>query len=112
MSRCGRSCLWVAVVLVLVFGGAAQAHVVKRSGPFRVTMGWAVEPPYSGSLNHVEVDVADRAGAPVAAPPDALDVEVTFGGGRGGAAGGGAPLVSMPLFPADTRGKLSAAIIP
>jgi hypothetical protein len=112
MSRCGRSCLSVAVVLVLVLGGAAQAHVVKRSGPFRVTMGWAVEPPYSGSLNHVEVEVADSAGNPVAVPPGALDVDVTFGGARGGVAGGGAPLVSMPLFPAGARGKLSAAIIP
>src|SRR3954447_4302697 len=102
MSRCGRSCLSVAVGLVLAFGGAAQAHVVKRSGPFRVTMGWAVEPPYSGSLNHVEVEVADGAGDPVAAPPGALDVDVTFG----------KALASMPLFPAGAPGKLSATIIP
>jgi hypothetical protein len=102
MSRCGRSCLSVAVGLVLLFGSGAQAHVVKRSGPFRVTMGWAVEPPYSGSLNHVEVEVADGAGNPVAVPPGALDVDVTFG----------KALASMPLFPAGARGKLSAAIIP
>src|SRR3954454_13644523 len=114
MSRCGRSCLSVAVGLVLAFGGAAQAHVVKRSGPFRVTMGWAVEPPYSGSLNHVEVEVGDRSGAPATGPAGglgggvgrctagAMDVDVTFG----------RALASMPLFPAGARGKLSAAIIP
>src|SRR3954467_15035239 len=102
MSRRGRRCLSVVAALALAFPAAAAAHVEKRSGPFSVTMGWAEEPPYSGSLNAVEVEVTDRAGALVAVPPGALDGEVTFG----------KALVSMPLFPADERGKLQAKIIP
>jgi hypothetical protein len=65
-------------------------------------MGWGEEPAYSGALNSVELEVADGSGRPVAVPPGALDVEVTFG----------KALVSMPLFPAGARGKLRAAIIP
>src|SRR5436190_17965321 len=102
MSRRGRSCLSVAVALVLVSAASAQAHVEKRSGPFRVTMGWGVEPPYSGSLNYVEVEVADRAGDPVEVPPGALDVEVTFG----------TALTTLPLVPAGAPGSLRATIIP
>src|SRR4051812_23692572 len=102
MSRRGRSCLSVAIVLLLVSAGSAQAHVEKRSGPFRVTMGWGVEPPYSGALNYVEVELADRAGDPVAVPPGALEVEVTFG----------TALTSLPLLPAGAPGKLRATIIP
>src|SRR4051794_1257459 len=102
MSRRGRRCLSVVAALAFVFPAAAAAHVEKRSGPFRVTMGWAEEPPYSGSLNAVEVDVADPDGTPIAVPPGSLDAEVTFG----------KALASMPLFPADERGTLQAKIIP
>jgi hypothetical protein len=102
MSRRDRICLAVAVALVLAFPAAAAGHVEKRSGPFRVTMGWAEEPAYSGSLNAVEVEVAGRDGAPTAVPPGSLDVEVTFG----------KALASMEPVPTDERGKLQAKIIP
>src|SRR4051794_41719129 len=104
MSRRGRSWQSVVVALGLVFAGSAQAHVEQRSGPYRVTMGWRDEPPYSGAPNAVEVDVADRAGAAVEVSPGVLDVEVTFGGS--------AAVTSLPLPSSGGAGKLGAAIIP
>src|SRR3954449_1549422 len=102
MSRRGRRCLSVVAALAFVFPAAATAHVEQRSGPFRVTMGWAEEPPYSGSPNAVEVEVRRRDGAPVAVPPGALGVQVGFGRAA----------VTMALTPTEERGSLRAAIVP
>jgi hypothetical protein len=102
MSGRGRSWQAVAVVLALVLAAPAEGHVERRSGPYRVTMGWAVEPAYSGTVNAVEVEVTGRDGAPLAVPPGALDVEVSFG----------SAVTTLPLVPSEARGTLRAAIEP
>jgi hypothetical protein len=80
----------------------APAHVTKASGPFRVSMEWGNEPPITGSANFVQVEISDAAGAPVAAGPSALDVQVSFGGAR----------VSLPLLPSGQPGELRAPLVP
>jgi hypothetical protein len=107
MRRRDRS--WQSVVsalaaVALALPAAAGAHVVERSGPFRVTMGWGEEPAYSGAANFVEVAVAGQSGAPVAVPPGALDVEVSFGRD--------ATAITLPLTPTGSPGKLRATIVP
>src|SRR4051812_14122624 len=102
--RLDRTLLTVVVALGLALPAGGAAHVEKRSGPFRVTMGWGEEPAYSGAPNFVEVAVADGAGTPVVVPPGALDAEVSFGQA--------AAVITLPLVPAAERGKLRATIVP
>src|SRR3954471_18488697 len=102
MSRRDRICMTVAVALTLALPAPATAHVEQRSGPFRVRMGWAEEPPYSGSPTAVEGEARRRDGAPVAVPPGALGAQVGFG----------RAVVTMELTPTEERGNLRAAIVP
>ena len=104
MRRSPRIVLAAAVAAFLSLGVCtAGAHVVKRSGSFKVKMGWGDEPPVLAGHNFVEVEVSDAAtGAPVAVPAGALSVEVSYGGRS----------VSLPLGPSDTPGLLQAPITP
>ena len=88
--------------LVLALSPPASAHVVEPSGPFRVTMGWGVEPALTGAQNFVEVSVEDASGAPVRPRAGELSVEVTFG----------ATARTMPLAPSDEGGGLRAVLVP
>jgi hypothetical protein len=104
VSRRERTLLAVVVAIAFALPAGAAAHVEKRSGPFRVTMGWGEEPAYSGAPNFVEVTVADAAGTPVAVPPGALDAEVSFGQA--------AAVITLPLVLTGERGRLRATMVP
>src|SRR4051794_28439437 len=104
MRQLGRIAAAAAVALavaLLALAGAADAHVERRSGPFRVSLGWVDEPALSGARNAVEGGVADARGSPVAGPAGALDV----GGSYAGVA------TTLPLVPAE-GGGLEAVIVP
>jgi hypothetical protein len=106
MNRRARSrCIVLAAcLLALSLGSAdrASAHVVKRSGPFVVELGWGVEPPQTDTQNFVEVSVSDRQGAPVAVPAGALSVEVDYDDDA----------VTLPLLPTEEPGSLEGQLTP
>lgn len=101
-GRNRHSVVLILTGLLLVFAASAPAHVERKAGPFRVTMGWGREPARSGSENFVDVAVTDASGRPVEARAGALEVEVSFG----------QALITLPLVPAAGRGRFSAAIVP
>jgi hypothetical protein len=88
--------------VTLALSAPASAHVTKTSGQLRLSIGWGDEPPVAGSKNFVQVEVSDASGAPVAVPPGALDVQVSFGAAH----------VTLPLSPSERRGELRAPIVP
>jgi hypothetical protein len=104
MGRQGKLNVAICVtsLVALFVASTAAAHVEKESGPFRVELGWGVEPPLAGLDNFVQVELADSAGAPVAVPAGALSVEVTYG----------ASAVTLPLVPAEAPGELRAELVP
>jgi hypothetical protein len=107
MGRPGEGKLIAAAFSAVLLAGllvtsTASAHVAKDSGPFRVELGWGVEPPLTGLDNFVQVEVAESAGAPVAVPAGALSVEVAYG----------ASAVTLPLVPAAAPGELRAELVP
>ena len=79
----------------------APAHVTKAAGAFRVTIGWASEPPLTGLENSIVVEVTDADGAPVT-DVRSPEVEVTFGDAR----------VTLPLLPGEQPGEFEAALVP
>jgi hypothetical protein len=97
-----RGIVFVLAGLALALAAPASAHVTKASGQLRLSIGWGDEPPVAGSKNIVQVEVSDASGAPVAVPPGALDVQVSFGGAH----------VTLPLSPGERPGELRAPIVP
>jgi len=70
-----------ATVLSVAVVGTIQAHVLKDFGPYRVALGWSVEPTYVGQVNAVQVVVKDKAGKAVTDLADGdLKVVVSIGG--------------------------------
>ncbi len=51
----------LAVALLLVGAAPASAHVVTKVGKYQLTVGWNVEPTYSGVPNAVYLGVKDAA---------------------------------------------------
>src|SRR4051812_7092971 len=90
------------MALLLALAPSASAHVVEASGPYRVSMGWGVEPALSGSQNFVDVGLTDAAGRPVIAPARSLTVQVTFG----------TAVKTLPLEPSDDPGGYRAVLVP
>jgi hypothetical protein len=93
----------VAIVAVLAIAPApaAMAHVTTTQGPLRVTIGWGQEPPYSGSMNSIEVIVSRVDGAPVDSV-GSLAVEVSSGSER----------LALPLVPDGPPGTYQAPLVP
>lgn len=93
-----------AVLLVFLTAGAASApaHVIKKSGPFEVELGWGKEPPRAGAENSVEVGISDARREPVAIAAGALSVEVVYGDSA----------VTLPLVPTAAPGTLEAPLTP
>jgi hypothetical protein len=100
--RNGSGTALVAAILLLS-GTSPRAHETQSVQALRVTVGWGVEPVYTGFSNFIEVDVTDAAGAPVADPAGSLSAEVTFGTER----------IVLPLMPEGKRaGHYGAPIVP
>jgi hypothetical protein len=70
----------VAIGLIVLAAGAAQAHIVKNFGPYTIALGWAHEPAYVGGQNAVQVVITDAAGKAMTDLPDGdLRVVVSLG---------------------------------
>ena len=105
MRERGRVRLSAALLLsvvALAWPVPASAHDTTASGPFRLRLGWADEPPFSGSKNSVQVTVTTADARPVADVGGALTVEVAFGADR----------VVLPLAPTGRPGEVQAALVP
>jgi hypothetical protein len=90
-------------LLLLALSPGVLAHKTQPFGPYRVTIGWADEPAFTGSRNFIVVSVADTAGTPVADPGASLVVEVAFGSER----------IVLSLQPDGARrGEFKAALVP
>jgi hypothetical protein len=101
----GRGTGFVAILLTTLgfsLAASAPAHVRTVSGPYRIELGWADEPAYSGVRNAVDVGIEDAAGDPVADSHGSLRVEVSFGSTRR----------TLALTPAGQPGRYVAAIVP
>ena len=106
MPQPGRGPLAIAIIaagLAVTLPPPASAHVPRTVGGFRLSIGWATEPVFAGSLNAVEVTASDAAGAPVRDAGGTLSAEVSFGDLRS----------SLPLLPAEGRpGEYRATLVP
>lgn len=101
----------LAAIAALLFGGAAQAHVLKDFGPYSVALGWVHEPTYVGQLNAVQVVVKDAKGKAIVDIGDGdLKVVVSVGGQESG------PLDLINKYDPDTGlgvpGDYEASLIP
>jgi hypothetical protein len=73
--------LFLSAVL-LVPPAVMRAHEKQVVGALQLTIGWRDEPPFAGSINGIDIDVADGSGSPVNDSSAALSVEVSFEGQR------------------------------
>lgn len=100
-----------ACVPILIMAEPALAHERRDVGPYRMTVGWADEPAYTGFKNGVQARLSDVAtNEPVVdLAPEELKVEVSFGDETIG------PLAMEPRFRVGafgTPGDYQAALIP
>ncbi len=100
----GVALLLAAVLTAVVGAGSASGHEPRTGGGLRFVAGWGEEPAYTGSMNSVQVTLAEASsGAPVTDLGDGLTVEVIKGSER----------VTLPLEPVfDTPGEYRAGLIP
>jgi hypothetical protein len=99
-----------ALLLVALTASPASAHVVKPVGNYVLTVGWNVEPTYSGQPNAIYLGVKDKSGKAVDDIGEALRVQVST------ANQSSAPLQPQLSFDSDTglgsHGVFLAPIIP
>ena len=94
----------VAVAAGVALATLAGAHERKIVGQYHLVIGWGDEPAFTGMKNTVEVDLADRTGAPMTdLGGGSLSVEVIYGDER----------LTLPLRPVrQPPGKFRASLVP
>jgi hypothetical protein len=103
--------LFVVVLSVMTVAQAALAHEVRKVGKIQMTVGWSVEPTYTGFRNDIQLFLKDASGKPITDLGDNdLKVEVISGNQKTALS----PL--NPSFDPDTGlgtpGEYDMAIIP
>lgn len=78
--------------------GTATAHERRAEQGLQMTVGWATEPAFAGSINAVQLVLLDGTGAPIRDLGDGLKVEVRYGDRTYG------PVVLQPAF-GETFGR-------
>lgn len=101
----------VATIGMTIVSPAALAHEARKVGKIQMTVGWAIEPAYTGFRNEVQLFLKDASGKPINDLGDNdLKVEVISGDQKTAAS----PL--DPSFDPDTRigtpGEYDKALIP
>jgi hypothetical protein len=101
----------VGAIGVMIVSPAALAHEARKVGKIQMTVGWAIEPAYTGFRNEVQLFLKDASGKPITDVGDNdLKVEVISGGQKT------APSPLDPSFDPDTGigtpGEYEKAIIP
>ncbi len=101
----------VVALSVMILSQAALAHEVRTVGRIQMTVGWSIEPTYTGFRNDVQLFLKDASGKPITDLGDNdLKVEVISGGQK-------TALTPLdPSFDPDTGlgtpGEYDMAIIP
>jgi hypothetical protein len=103
--------LTILLASALVFSQAALAHEQRTVGKIQMTVGWAVEPTYTGFRNDVQLFLKDAAGKPITDLGDNdLKLQVIFGDQKT------AMLPLDPSYDSDTGlgtpGEYDRAIVP
>ncbi|HEV2281334.1 MAG TPA: hypothetical protein VGX75_02950 [bacterium] len=95
---------------VMICPQTALAHEQRAVGKIQMTVGWSVEPAYTGFRNDVQLFLKDASGKPINDVGDALKVQVIFGSRR---------TALSPLDPSydpdtglGTPGEYDKAIVP
>ncbi len=65
---------------VTIYSQTASAHEQRTVGKIQMTVGWSVEPAYTGFRNDVQLVLKDASGKPINDAGDGLKVQVIFGG--------------------------------
>jgi hypothetical protein len=63
----------------MVYSQTASAHEQRTVGKIQMTVGWSVEPTYTGFRNDVQLFLKDASGKPINDAGDGLKVQVIFG---------------------------------
>jgi len=66
-----------AILAAAWLAAPAYAHEQREVGQYQFTVGWNVEPTYSGQPNNIYLGVKDKSGKPVDTIGDALRVTVS-----------------------------------
>lgn len=95
---------------VTIYSQTASAHEQRTVGKIQMTVGWSVEPAYTGFRNDVQLVLKDASGKPINDAGDGLKVQVIFGGQK---------TALSPLDPSydpdtglGTPGEYDKAIVP
>lgn len=115
----GAAAFAVAALAVLGLPRPASAHTIQNSGQFKLAIGWAHEPTYTGVENAVQVIITGPDGKPFTDFPSSgsgLKVVVMFGKPGGGTLPASPALDLDPSLDPDTGlgmpGETLAAIVP
>jgi hypothetical protein len=77
----GRRAITAGVVFTTALVAAVDAHDAHVAGPYRLAIGWADEPAFTGIRNAVFVEISEAGKGPLTEPAS-LTVEVSFGAER------------------------------
>jgi hypothetical protein len=95
---------------VTIYSQTASAHEQRTVGKIQMTVGWSVEPTYTGFRNDVQLFLKDASGKPINDAGDGLKVQVIFSGQK---------TALSPLDPSydpdtglGTPGEYDKAIVP
>jgi hypothetical protein len=100
-----------AIAGIMMISQAALAHEQRTVGKIQMTVGWAIEPTYTGFRNDVQCFLKDAAGKPITDLGDNdLKIQIIYGDQK-------SALVSLdPSFDPDTGlgtpGEYDHAIVP
>jgi hypothetical protein len=110
LKLCGATTL--AALMIVMTAAPAFAHEQRQVGAYQFTVGWEVEPTYTGVLNAVQLFIHDSKGNPVDDLGDPLTLAVTVSTGSQTSG----PLDLEPSFDPDTglgvHGEFDADVVP
>src|SRR5205823_3866911 len=100
--------LAMSAALVVMTAGTAFAHEARDVGQFKVEVGWATEPAYTGDPNAIQFILHDANDQPITDLGDTLKVEASFGDKKSG------PLDIKPAFSDEegTKGDYRSDLVP
>ena len=100
--------LVTSAALVVMSAGAAFAHEARDVGQFKVEVGWATEPAFTGDPNAIQLLLHDANDQPITDLGDTLKVEASFGATKSG------PLDIKPAFSDEegTKGDYRSDLVP
>ena len=100
--------LVMSAALVVMTAGTAFAHEARDVGQFKVEVGWATEPAFTGDPNAIQLFLHDANDQPITDLGDTLKVEASFGDKKSG------PLDIKPAFTDSegTKGDYRSDLVP